>query len=101
MARIDELIPHVTAKAVITLELEELRALDGLIGYGIDAFLEVFYAKLGKVYLQPHEAGLRAFFKTAGQAASVLRAVDDAQRDLDEWRIEKNRRRARAATGEG
>ena len=32
-------------------------------GYGDEAFIEVFYAKLGKHYLSPHVDGLRALFK--------------------------------------
>lgn len=99
MAKLQTLTPHVTATAVLTLDLEELRALEALTGYGVDPLLKLFYKHMGEHYLRPHENGLRSFMKTAAQAASVTRAVDDAQRDLDEWRIEKGRRRARAATG--
>lgn len=54
----------VEVKASMVLSEVELRALDALAGYGIEPFLKVFYAQMGKHYLQPHEAGLRALFKT-------------------------------------
>lgn len=53
----------VDVKATMVLSEVELRALDALVGYGIEPFLKVFYEKLGKHYLQPHEEGLRALFK--------------------------------------
>ena len=42
---------------------EEARALDALAGYGDDAFIAAFYEKLGKAYMEKHEAGLRQFLK--------------------------------------
>ncbi|CDN60000.1 hypothetical protein I35_1477 [Burkholderia cenocepacia H111] len=58
----------------------ELRALDALTCYGIDSFLEVFYAKLGKAYLQPHEAGLRELFSSINtQVPTILRRADAAR----------------------
>lgn len=47
-----------------TLELteSEMLALDGMMGYGADEFLKVFYQYLGKHYLHPHEAGVRSLF---------------------------------------
>lgn len=55
--------PTITVEAQLTLNYEEMKALDALAGYGIDAFLKVFYKEMGKAYLQPYEAGLRSVFE--------------------------------------
>jgi hypothetical protein len=63
-----------------TLGESEARALEALAGYGTDAFLEVFYAKMGKGYLRPHEAGLRSLFVLARSLNGHLDRVDQARR---------------------
>jgi hypothetical protein len=98
MAKLQHFTPRVTAEAVMTLDQEELRALEALVCYGIEPLLALFYKHMGSVYLKPHEAGLRSFLKTAHQASEGVRAVDQAQSDLNEYRIEKGRRKAQAAT---
>lgn len=63
-----------------TINEKEARALDALVGYGDEAFLKVFYEKMGQHYMKPHEAGLLSFF--AAVRASVpgpLRRVDEAR----------------------
>ena len=54
-------------------------ALDALIGYGVEGFLESFYKVMGTAYLKPHEAGLRSLFKTiaveVGPAVSANREM--------------------------
>lgn len=52
----------VEVTATMTFNEKELQALDALVGYGDDSFLEVFYKHLGKSYMQPHESGLRELF---------------------------------------
>lgn len=42
----------------------EARALEALTVYGTQTFLDVFYRKLGKTYLQPHQSGLISLFET-------------------------------------
>lgn len=75
----------VEAQATITFNEVELRALDAMTGYGIDGFLKVFYEKLGKVYMQPHEAGLRSLFKTINPPVyDALNKVDKCRRILSE-----------------
>lgn len=56
----------------ILLSEEEIRALDALVGYGIKPFLAAFYEKLGKHYMQPHEAGLRSLFDTIDKEVRPL-----------------------------
>lgn len=53
-------------KVVLTLSVEEAQALDALVGYGgeafVNTFLPVFYKELGKHYMQPYEQGLKTLF---------------------------------------
>lgn len=73
--------PQVNATITLHLSEAEAGALDALAGYGTDQFLEVFYAKLGKSYLEPYEAGLRSLFDSvrsgdAGVSYFLKRAKD-------------------------
>lgn len=55
---------RITVEVQALLTEEEVRALDALVGYGIEPFLKVFYEKLGEAYMRPHEKGLRSLFET-------------------------------------
>lgn len=72
--------PRVETRATIELSEVEMRALDAMIGYGINPFLEVFYKHLGKHYMQPHEAGMRSLFKTIGSDIPAILHRADAAR---------------------
>lgn len=56
----------VEAELTVLLELNEseVRALAGIFGYNVDAFLSVFYERMGKSYVEPHEAGVRSLHQT-------------------------------------
>lgn len=56
--------PKIELHVSIILSEVEARALDGLVGYGDDAFIKHFYDKLGRAYMERHEAGLRSFFRS-------------------------------------
>lgn len=72
--------PYVETRATIELSEVEMRALEALIGYGVQPFLDVFYQHMGKHYLRPHEAGIRSLFKTIGSdIPDVLRRADAAR----------------------
>lgn len=74
-----------TFSATLTLNETEVRALDALVGYGDDSFIEVFYEKLGKAYMRDHEAGLRsAFAAIRRDVLPALRDIDQARKDLEE-----------------
>lgn len=63
-----------------TINEKEARALEALVGYGDDAFIDAFFEKLGRTYMRPHTAGLISFF--AAVRVSVLgplRRVDEAR----------------------
>ena len=55
--------PKIEVFATIKLNEQELRALDALVGYGDQPFLDAFYKLLGKAYMEPHEAGIRSLFE--------------------------------------
>jgi len=79
MAEIEQR-PTITLEATLRITEAEVRALDALVGYGDDAFVKVFYEHLGKSYMQPHEAGLRLFFKSVrALVPGILRRTDDAR----------------------
>lgn len=72
--------PYVETRATIELSEVEMRALEALIGYGVQPFLDVFYQHMGKHYLRPHEAGIRSLFKAIGSdIPDVLRRADAAR----------------------
>jgi hypothetical protein len=54
--------PRVVLEVQFTIDEEEARALDALVGYGDDAFIAAFKESLGRAYLDGHEDGLRRFF---------------------------------------
>lgn len=70
------------AKLIIQFEIDlslnevELRALDALVGYGIDAFIEKFYTHLGKAYMEKHEAGLRTIFAKIDKLRPALAEIE-------------------------
>lgn len=72
----------------IFLELTEgeAAALDALVGYGdkafIKAFLPVFYEKLGKHYLQPHEKYIPSLFEKARKLSSALEQLKEARKKI-------------------
>ena len=73
---------QVTVQAVIRLSEIEIRALDALAGYGIDAFLQVFYKQLGKCYMEPHEEGLRKLFENIEKECRPAMSIIDEARTL-------------------
>jgi hypothetical protein len=65
----------------LTITEDELRALDGLVGYGYDAFIKKFKSELGSHYIQDHEKGLKNFFETIRTSApSFIKSLDDIKK---------------------
>lgn len=73
--------PSISASVTICLSEEEARALDALAGYNVNEFLEVFYANMGKAYLEPHEAGLRSLFESVHHGPASVGSVLSRARD--------------------
>ncbi len=73
--------PRIALRVAFEVDEAEARALDALVGYGADAFINAFYEKLGKAYLQEHEAGLRKFFKSIrDMMPGILKRMQDGTR---------------------
>lgn len=76
----------VAAEFTVTLELDEseVRALDGIFGYNVDAFLKVFYERMGRAYVEPHEAGVRSLHKTIrGTLSGPLETITKARKAMN------------------
>lgn len=68
-----------------TVNESEARALDALAGYSDDAFIKVFYERLGEHYLKPHEKGLRSLFESIrASIPEYLKRTDQARKAFRE-----------------
>ena len=68
----------------------EARALEAMVGYGIDPFLKVFYEHMGQHYMKPYEAGLRSLFKTINEEVKTQPYhVDIIKRKIKDIESEK------------
>lgn len=71
---------------VLTLQEDEVNALDALVGYGTQSFLDVFYEKMGRAYLEQHEAGLRSLFDSIrSQVVPAIGQIDTARKAIAEF----------------
>lgn len=76
--------PEVKVEATFTVNEQELRALSALAGYGDDAFIKMFYDKLGTSYLKRHEDGLREFLKSIRDIADgIIYRTDNARKEFN------------------
>jgi hypothetical protein len=91
MAKLQHLRPRIVVDATITLDYAELKALDALTGYGVEKLIEHFYQHMGRAYLEPYEHGFRSFLEAASGASGAIRAADQADKDLQQFRLEKGR----------
>ena len=78
----------VSVEATFTCNEEECRALDALVGYNFDSFVETFKENLGSHYMEGHEDGLKEFFETIRQMMPGILARADTARKA----FEKNER---------
>lgn len=63
----------------------EARALDALVSYGHKAFLEVFYEKLGRHYMQPYEKDLISLFDSIhSNIPKHLQKIDKARKVFEQ-----------------
>ena len=88
----------IEATAVFTVDEEEMRALDAMVGYGYKSFIETFKKHLGEHYMCGHENGLRRFFESIGGIVSpILSRADDARAVFDGKKIAAEPNRSEAA----
>lgn len=75
----------VQVEFTFTVTEQEARALAALATYGDDAFLNMFYEKLGKAQLKPYEQGMRQFLRSIkGVVCPVLHRADKARKEFAE-----------------
>lgn len=55
---------QVDTKIYLEVNMQEASALFDLAGYGYDAFIAVFYEKLGESYMRQHADGLKTLFES-------------------------------------
>lgn len=75
----------------LTLTEGEARALHVLTEYGTDEFIDKFYTKLGKYYLEPYEPSLRSLFSRITsdlgpqlyEVTKARKAIADAMKPKD------------------
>lgn len=77
-----EIVTKVNFTVKTELSEGDLMALDALVGYGTDPFLECFYKNLGKSYLQPHEQHLRDLFAKIEQMRPEIHKIREARKAL-------------------
>jgi len=78
---------EVVFTSTLTLSEEEARALMVLFSYegGPEAFIQTFYTRMGRGYLEPHEGGIRSLAKTLEKQLSPhLHTVDVARKAIVE-----------------
>lgn len=79
--------PTIQGEITLALSMEEAAALDAIAGYGVEAFLKVFYPQMGEAYLKPYEKGLRSLFESVhrGEASvsGFIQRVKDARAIMD------------------
>lgn len=75
---------RVETKIVLELTEVEARALDGIFGYNVEAFLRNFYKVMGYSYVQPFEAGVRSLHKTVrGVTSPAISQLDETRKRLN------------------
>ncbi len=76
--------PRLDVEITFTINEDEAHALVDLAGYGVDSFIEAFYEKLGKGYMQRHEKGLRTFLASITQVVNPgLAKIESARRVIE------------------
>ena len=68
---------EVKTEVVITINEGEVRALNALTGYCVEAFIKVFYEHLGEYYMKPHERSLERLFDKFKELNSVISQIDE------------------------
>lgn len=78
-----EIKVEIELTATVTFTEVELRALNGMFGYGADAFLRGFYKECGRCYVSPFEAGVRSLHQgVRSQVSDALAKVDAIRKKL-------------------
>ena len=69
----------------LTLTIGEAKALKAIADYGTKAFLETFYEKMGRYYLEPHETDLILLLEKCNYAIPIeLAKIETACKSISE-----------------
>ena len=79
--------PKLDIKINLELTIEEAQALHAMSLYGDKDFLDFFYEKLGRTYLEPHEAGLKQLFTDCKKLEAAFKKIADL---AAEWNKNSN-----------
>ena len=77
-----ELKTHLSSEVTFTLTYAEARALEAIMGYGVEGFLQCFYKNMGKAYLEPYEKGIKSLFKIRDSLDGQLERLDNIRKVL-------------------
>lgn len=79
------IIIEVEMNIKLFLSKDEAKSLDAIVGYGSDSFLEIFYEKLGKAYLKPHEKAMRTLFEKLSKELPIeINKIEVAEKQINE-----------------
>lgn len=71
--------------STLTLNEQELRALEAIVGYGYDSFIACFKKHMGEAYIRGYEGGAESLFKAIGRdVGPALRQIDIARKAIAE-----------------
>lgn len=74
----------IEATATFTVDEQEMRALDAMVGYGFQSFIDTFKKHMGTSYMAGHEDGCKRFFESIrGSIPAILSRADDARAVFD------------------
>lgn len=62
----------------------ELRALDALVGYGFKPFIEAFYEKMGRAYMEPYEQDMKALFEKVAQLRPEIHKINEMRKSIND-----------------
>ncbi|RTK92522.1 MAG: hypothetical protein EKK61_03745 [Rickettsiales bacterium] len=83
---------EVNIKIDITLNYQEAQALLQITRYNTNSFLEGFYNKLGKSYLEPYQDGVKSLFSTLrGQLPDTLNKAREINIQIEELKSKFNK----------
>lgn len=85
-----EVVQKPSAEFAVNIQLteNEARAWDAIVGYGWNAFIEVFEAKLGKHYIAPYRADAKRMFEhTRSTIGMQLHGIVAAKKAIGELNL--------------
>ncbi|PDS97542.1 hypothetical protein CO659_12840 [Rhizobium sp. S9] len=71
--------------STLTLNEQELRALEAIVGYGYESFITCFKKHMGEAYIRGYEGGAESLFQAIRRdVMPALRKIDTARKAIAE-----------------